>query len=311
MNFFEEEKNINFVYIYKWASYASILVTIMSIICILLKGINLSVEFTGGYQIQVNHKNRINEEHIRNLLRKNSIIDFQVTTYDSYNYSIIKIPIQKERKLVKNSINGNTRERQELKSKIEKVLEDNISIKNVDYIGPQIRAEIIKKSILALLSSLICIFFYIGARFERKFAISAIIALVHDPIIILGIFSLFNLKFTPTVFASILAVIGYSLNDTVVIFDRIRENMTKKSTKSIKEIINDSINETMSRTIITSGLTLLVLSILFLFGGSSLYEFSLSLILGVIVGTYSSIYIAGSLLVSLGIKKTNIVCEHR
>ena len=184
---------------------------------------------------------------------------------------------------------------------------NDAAVVNLNYIGPQVGEELATNGVLALIVAMICIIGYIAFRFEMKFAISAGIALIHDPIVILGVFAWFQLEFTLTTLAAILAVIGYSLNDTVVIYDRVRENFRKMRKATVIEVVNRSVNDTLSRTIMTSGLTLIVVVVLYFLGGPSLHEFSLALTLGVIVGTYSSIYVAGVLAVLFGLKRESLL----
>ncbi len=194
---------------------------------------------------------------------------------------------------------------QYLKQQVENSLD--AQVQSVNYIGPQVGKELASNGVLAIIVAMVCILIYISARFEMKFGISACIALLHDPIVILGIFSAFQLEFDLTVLAAVLAVIGYSLNDTVVIYDRVRENFRKMRNASVVEVVNRSINDTLSRTILTSGLTMLVVVVLYLFGGSSVHNFSLALILGIVVGTYSSIYVASVVAVALGLNRESLL----
>lgn len=194
---------------------------------------------------------------------------------------------------------------QYLKQQVESLLD--AKVQSVNYIGPQVGKELVSNGVLAIIIAMICILIYISARFEMKFGISACIALLHDPIVILGIFAAFQLEFDLTVLAAVLAVIGYSLNDIVVIYDRVRENFRKMHDISVVDIVNRSINDTLSRTILTSGLTMLVVVVLYLFGGSSVHNFSLALILGIVVGTYSSIYVASVMAVALGLNRESLL----
>lgn len=179
----------------------------------------------------------------------------------------------------------------------------NSHIISLNYIGPQISKQLIVNSIVSLMVAFIAMMIYIALRFEIRFALSATIALIHDPFLILGIFSFFHIEFNLTVLAAVLTVIGYSLNDTIVIYDRIRENFRKVRHGTPNEIVDLSINQTLSRTIMTSGFTLIVVFVLFTFGSITLQPFALALIIGIIIGTYSSIYIAGSLLVTFGLNR--------
>ena len=307
MEFFKRKTNIDFMGIRKWTALVSIVLIGVSLVFLVARGLNMGLDFTGGYQIQVNYNSAPSMQEVTNTLAKNGFPTAQVTTFGSSDSLMIKLPIQKS---------GNTQEminqdgqsaQQLLKQKVEAGLGSNAQVTKLDYIGPQVGKELATNGLLALLVAMICIVGYIAFRFEMKFAISAGIALIHDPIIILGVFSAFQLEFTLITLAAVLAVIGFSLNDTVVIYDRVRENFRKMRKADVIEVVNSSVNDTLSRTIMTSGLTLLVVVVLYFFGGPSLHEFSLALILGVIVGTYSSIYVAGVLAVLFGLKRESLL----
>ncbi len=291
----------------KWTALVSIILIGLSIIFLIVRGLNMGLDFTGGYQVQVNYKIAPSTQDVAKILAKDGFPTAQVTTFGSVDSLMIKLPIQKnENNQVMIDKEGQSAQ-QLLKQRIEATLGSEAQVASLNYIGPQVGKELATNGLLALLVAMICIVGYIAFRFEMKFAISAGIALIHDPIIILGVFSAFQLEFTLTTLAAVLAVIGYSLNDTVVIYDRVRENFHKMRKASVIEVVNRSVNDTLSRTIMTSGLTLLVVVVLYFFGGPSLHEFSLALILGVIVGTYSSIYVAGVLAVLFGLKRESLL----
>ncbi|WP_116964378.1 protein translocase subunit SecF [Fastidiosibacter lacustris] len=307
MEFFRHTTNIDFMGIRKWTALVSIILIGLSIIFLIVRGLNMGLDFTGGYQVQVNYKIAPSTQDVAKILAKDGFPTAQVTTFGSVDSLMIKLPIQKnENNQVMIDKEGQSAQ-QLLKQRIEATLGSEAQVASLNYIGPQVGKELATNGLLALLVAMICIVGYIAFRFEMKFAISAGIALIHDPIIILGVFSAFQLEFTLTTLAAVLAVIGYSLNDTVVIYDRVRENFRKMRKASVIEVVNRSVNDTLSRTIMTSGLTLLVVVVLYFFGGPSLHEFSLALILGVIVGTYSSIYVAGVLAVLFGLKRESLL----
>lgn len=296
MEFFTHNTNINFMGQRKWTSINSILLIALSIFSLFFWGLNTGLEFTGGYQIQINCEKHSLTQKTTQILKKslqnNGFGSVQITTFGSHDL-VIKMPVSA------NSHNSDSLllPLQHSLQHIIKPILGPAQIININYIGPQVGKELFVDGLLALIISMICITIYLASRFEMRFAISAGVGLMHDSIILLGIFSAFQMEFTLITLAAILAVIGYSLNDTVVIYDRIRENLKKMQNDCILTVINRSINDTLSRTIITSGLTLLVVALLYFLGGPSLREFSLALILGVIIGTYSSIYIAGTLIV--------------
>ncbi len=311
MEFFKRKTNIDFMGIRKWTAIVSILLIGLSIVFLVTRGLNMGLDFTGGYQIQVNYDKAPSTQEVAKVLADDGFPTAQVTTFGSSDSLMIKLPIQKNENNQAVINQDGQSAQQLLKVKIEKSLGSQAQVTSLNYIGPQVGKELATNGLLALLVAMICIVGYIAFRFEMKFAISAGIALIHDPIIILGVFAAFQLEFTLTTLAAVLAVIGYSLNDTVVIYDRVRENFRKMRKASVIEVVNRSVNDTLSRTIMTSGLTLLVVVVLYFFGGPSLHEFSLALILGVIVGTYSSIYVAGVLAVLFGLKRESLLPPQR
>ncbi|GGG07196.1 MULTISPECIES: protein translocase subunit SecF [Cysteiniphilum] len=311
MEFFKRKTNIDFMGIRKWTAIVSIVLIGLSVIFLAVRGLNMGLDFTGGYQIQVNYNEAPSTQEVAKVLARDGFPTAQVTTFGSSDSLMIKLPIQKNENNQAVINQDGQSAQQLLKVKIEKSLGSDAQVTSLNYIGPQVGKELATNGLLALLVAMICIVGYIAFRFEMKFAISAGIALIHDPIIILGVFAAFQLEFTLTTLAAVLAVIGYSLNDTVVIYDRVRENFRKMRKASVIEVVNRSVNDTLSRTIMTSGLTLLVVVVLYFFGGPSLHEFSLALILGVIVGTYSSIYVAGVLAVLFGLKRESLLPPQR
>lgn len=192
-----------------------------------------------------------------------------------------------------------------------KVIDPNFTVMRTDQVGSQVGSELMQKGVVAVLTAMLLTALYIGLRFEYRFALGAAVALAHDPILILGVFSLTGIEFDLQTLAAILAVIGYSLNDTIVVFDRVKENFIKVRNKTPIEIMNLSLNQTLSRTIMTSMLTLIVVVALLLFGGPSIFGFALALAIGILIGTYSSIYIAGSLAITLGLNKLDLMPKNK
>ena len=285
-----KEFNLNLIKYYKKAIIGSAFLFIISISSIILLNFNFGVDFKGGTVIELTSNDNIQIEEIRTKLEQFDDIKFSVQYFGSNKDIIIRYSNLKNQnesfisnKII-NSVNDN----------------NEFSLNRIEFVGAQVGEELRDQGITAALIALFLVMVYITLRFEYRFSIGAIIALIHDIIILMGIFSLFQVEFNLSVFAAILAVIGYSLNDTIVVFDRIRENFQEtinNDQSDIKEIINHSINQTLSRTVITSFTTLLVLFSLITLGGESLFGFSFALILGVIIGTYSSIYIASSYLI--------------
>ncbi|AJC50598.1 protein translocase subunit SecF [Coxiella endosymbiont of Amblyomma americanum] len=297
MEFFKTNINIPFMRQRKWASIFSITIFLLSIISLFINGLNLGIDFSGGTQIEVSFMHSINTIEIRKNLSEQGFPKAIIRSYDSHHI-LIRIALQKELS------------RERLKKKLITATAGG-TVNSIDYIGPQVDQQLIGRGTSSVIVALIAIIIYITLRFEFRFAISAAIALIHDPILILGIFSFFHLEFNLITLAAILTVMGYSLNDTIVVYDRIRENFRKCRHNTSIKIINLSINQILSRTIITSSLILTAVTVLFIFGGNTLRLFSLALIIGIIVGTYSSIYIAGSLTVAFGLKHQHLACPKR
>ena len=269
---------INFMRPRKIASVISILLVLISVISLTFKGLNAGLDFTGGTLIEIKLSQPVNLEEIRDVLDSKVEDDFQVSYFGSEEDILIKIPGGSENNLS-----------DEIVSTLANVFQ--FDLRRKDFIGPQIGEELRDQGGLGLLAALLVMMVYIMFRFQFKFAIGALLALVHDVLIVLGVFSIFYIGFNLTVLAAILAVIGYSLNDTIVVSDRIRENYRKKRKSDNVDVINRSLNQMLGRTLITSLTTLLVLFALLILGGDFIQNFAIALICGVIVGTYSSIYI--------------------
>ena len=301
MEFFKQKTQINFLGIKKYTTILSAVMILLSLFFIFHNGLNLGLDFTGGYEVQVQASNADSAESITKKLDSVGLPHADITTFGEGTSFLIKFSPNEVNSKVKKLEDA----QQQLKADVEKAL--NAKVESINYIGPQVGKQLASNGVLAIIIALVCILVYISARFEMKFGISACLALLHDPIVILGVFAAFHLEFDLTVLAAVLAVIGYSLNDTVVIYDRVRENFRKMRKASVTEVVNRGINDTLSRTILTSGLTMLVVVVLFFFGGSSVHNFALALILGIVVGTYSSIYVAGVIAVSLGLRRESLL----
>ena len=269
---------INFMRPRKIASAISIVLVFISVISLTFKGLNAGLDFTGGTLIEIKLTQSVNLEEIRDVLSSKLEDDFQVSYFGSEEDILIKIPGGSENNLS-----------DEIVSTLAKVFK--FDLRRKDFIGPQIGEELRDQGGLGLLAALLVMMVYIMFRFQFKFAFGALLALVHDVLIVLGFFSIFYIGFNLTVLAAILAVIGYSLNDTIVVSDRIRENYRKKRKSDNVDVINRSLNQMLGRTLITSLTTLLVLLALLILGGDFIQNFAIALICGVIVGTYSSIYV--------------------
>ena len=298
-----ERKEIAFNKFYKLFNLISIFLVLISILLLTFKGLNYGVDFKGGTLIELRAKDsQINITNLRGSLLNMKLGDVSVKQFGNENDFLIKFE-------KKNDNNPNFI--QEIKEDLTKSIGSGFNFRRVENVGPKVSAELLRSGIIAIALSLAAMLFYIWIRFEWQFSLGAIVALLHDVLITLGVFSLFNLEINLSIVAAVLTIVGYSMNDTVVIFDRVRENLKKFSDIKIFNLTNISINETLSRTVITSITTLLALLSIYFLGGEILKGFSLAMILGVIFGTYSSIYIANPILVLLKVSQRTIVKEDK
>ena len=277
--------NYNFSSKFKHANILSTVLFFISVIFIFFKGLNYGIDFKGGTLIEL-RSNNIEASSIRDVLKKMNLGDVNVKKFGKEGDFLIKV----EQKGDNNKIIP------EIKKNLSDNLNSNVNFRRVENVGPKVSAELLQSGIIAISLSLAAMLFYIWIRFEWQFSIGSIIALFHDVIITLGIFSLLSLEINLSIIAAVLTIVGYSMNDTVVIYDRIRENLGKFHKLNISDIANLSINETLARTIITSVTTLLALFSIFILGGEILRGFSFAMILGVLIGTYSSIFVASPIL---------------
>ena len=281
-------RNINFSAKFKLANILSLFIFIISILFILFKGLNYGIDFKGGTLIELRSNNtNVNISEIRASLNSMNLGDVNVKEFGKKGDYLIKVEAKAK--------NNN-----ELIPEIKKTLINNlnaeINFRRVENVGPKVSSELLQSGIIAISLSLAAMLFYIWIRFEWQFSIGSIVALFHDVIITIGIFSILSLEINLSIIAAVLTIVGYSMNDTVVIYDRIRENLNKHTQLNISETANLSINETLSRTIITSVTTLLALFSIYILGGEILRGFSFAMILGVLIGTYSSIFVAAPVL---------------
>ena len=279
--------NINFVSKFKNANIVSIIFFILSLFLITFKGLNYGIDFKGGTLIELRTESSINASSIRDSLNSMDLGDVNVKKFGKEGDYLIKV----EQKNTNNS-----KLIPEIKKKLSDNLEADIDFRRVENVGPKVSTELLESSVIAISLALAAMLFYIWVRFEWQFSVGSIIALFHDVTITLGIFSILSLEINLSIIAAVLTIVGYSMNDTVVIYDRIRENLYKYNKISISDIANLSINETLARTIITSVTTLLALLSIYILGGEILRGFSFAMILGVLIGTYSSIFVASPIL---------------
>ena len=290
---------IHFMNKRKLAMVFSLLLMIVSIGSLAIKGLNLGIDFTGGYLIEAGYQNEVNLDKVRTALADADFKDAQVQNFGTSKDIIVRIAPRED--INKATIGDN------ILNVLTSTSEQEVNMRRVEFVGPQVGDELRDDGGIALLVALGGILIYISLRFQLKSAVGAILALIHDVVITIGVFSLLQIEFDLTVLASVLAVIGYSLNDTVVVLDRIRETFRNIRKTSAEDILNISINQTLARTLVTSLTTLLVLFALFFFGGEIIHGFATALIIGVIVGTYSSIYIASSTLLVMNIHKQDFL----
>ena len=284
---------------YNHFNIVSITLVMISLLFLVFKGLNFGIDFKGGTLIELRSSDsKISVSSLRDNLNQMNLGDVSVKNFGNEKDFLIKF---------ENSNNKNVIE--EIKINLDKSFGNNFSFRRVENVGPKVSAELLKSGVIAISVALVLMLIYIWIRFEWQFSLGAILALFHDVIVTLGLFSLFELEINLSIIAAILTIVGYSMNDTVVIFDRVRENLRKYSDIKIYELTNISINETLSRTLITSVTTLLALLSIFLFGGEILKGFSLAMIFGVVFGTYSSIYIANTILVRLRVSQKTILRE--
>ena len=291
-------KTIKFLSARKLSTIMSIILIVVSAFSLMTKGLNLGIDFTGGIQIEISFETAPNIENVRSNLASGGYDDAIVQNSGSSQDLMVRIPPRDgvDNKKIGEDVIG-----------MLQASENSVTLKSSEYISAQVGEELTEQGGLAMIFALIMIMIYIVFRFQWKFSIGAVLALIHDVMITLGIFSFFQLTFDLSVLAAILAVVGYSLNDTIVIFDRIRENFRSMRTAQTLDILNSAITQTIKRTIITSSTTLLVLLSLYVFGGSSLEGFSIALIVGVLIGTYSSIFVASTSIFYLDISTTDLI----
>ena len=284
---------------YNQFNILSITLVVISLLFLIFKGLNFGIDFKGGTLIVLrSNDTKINVSSLRDNLNQMNLGDVSVKSFGNETDFLIKF---------ENNNNKNVIE--EIKNNLDKSFGNNFNFRRVENVGPKVSAELLKSGVIAISLSLAVMLFYIWIRFEWQFSLGAILALFHDVIVTLGIFSLLSLEINLSIIAAVLTIVGYSMNDTVVIYDRVRENLRKYSDIKIFELTNISINETLSRTIITSATTLLALIAIYFFGGEILKGFSLAMILGVVFGTYSSIYIANTVLVRLKVSQKTVLRE--
>ncbi len=298
MQLFKKETHIDFMGKRKLAMMLSGLLIIIALGSLITRGLSLGIDFTGGTLVEIGFPQAVELPAVRDKLSEAGFADAVVQHFGTSRDVLIRLAPREDLA---------SAELSDRAFKALQGLESGVDLRRVEFVGPQVGDELTEDGGLAMLYALIGILIYVGLRFEYRFSIGAVIALIHDVIITIGLFSVLQVEFDLPVLAAVLAVIGYSLNDTIVVYDRIRENFRKIRKGEAVEIINSSLNQTLSRTLVTSLTTLLVLIALFVFGGEIIHGFALALIVGVVVGTYSSIYVAGSTIIMMGVSKADLM----
>ena len=287
----KQNTNIQFLKYKKITLFISLVFCIVSFFSLFINGLNFGIDFKGGSLIEVRSEESINISNVRSSLSLLSLGDVQIQNFGSENNILVRVEA------------SSSKNNSSVLSSITNELQSFGEIQRTEVVGPKISSELIQKGILAIISAVGLMLFYIWIRFEWQFSLGAVLALIHDVIITIGIFSFFQIEFNLSIIAALLTIIGYSMNDTVVVYDRIRENLRKYKKQDLYDLINSSINQTLSRTVLTSFTTLLALFSLYIFGGQVIKGFTLAMIIGVFIGTYSSTFIASQLLHILGVKR--------
>jgi len=300
MQLIKQSLNIDFLGKRKFALIISTLLIVVSLTSLIMRGLNLGIDFTGGTLVEIGYSQPVELQPIRDALVQNQFNDAIVQHFGTARDVMIRLPAQA-------SANS------EVSNQVLKALANtgNPEMRRIEFVGPQVGEELRDDGGLAVVYALIGILIYVAFRFEYRFALGSVVALIHDVILTIGFFSLTQAAFDLTVLAAVLAVIGYSLNDTIVVFDRIRENFRKLRKEESIDVVNISINQTLARTVMTSITTLLVLFALFFIGGEVIHSFALALIVGVLVGTYSSIYVASATLILLNVSAVDLLPDEK
>ena len=300
LRFIKKTPKISFVENRKKFYILSVFFAIISIFSLWIKELNFGIDFKGGLLVEIKHENNIELEVLRNNVAELNYGDFTLQKLDNSNDNfLIKIELSSDMKGNQETLIA------KLKEKIQNNFEGKVDYRRIEYVGPTVSKELIMTGIIAILIAIFSMLIYIWFRFELPFAIGAVLALIHDTFLTIGMFSITSLEFNLSTVAAILLIIGYSMNDTVVVYDRVRENLKKFKKLDTFSLLNKSINETLSRTINTTATTILALLALFIFGGNIIKDFSLAMIWGIVIGTYSSILIATPILLNMKIRKAN------
>jgi preprotein translocase subunit SecF len=299
MRLFKSTTKIDFMSRRKLAVILSVSLMLLSLVSIVVRGLNMGIDFTGGTLVEVEYAQPVELPSVRAALAAGGFGDATVQHFGTSRDVLVRLAPRDDLNTADLS--------NKAFATLSAAAAEKVELRRVEFVGPQVGEELTEDGGLAMLYALIGILVYVALRFEYRFALGSVIALIHDVVITIGLFSLLQIEFDLPVLAAVLAVIGYSLNDTIVVYDRIRENFRKMRKGSPEQIINSSLNQTLTRTLVTSLTTLLVLISLLVFGGEIIHGFALALIFGVVIGTYSSIYVASTAVIMLGISKADLM----
>ena len=300
MEIVSKKLNVDFMRVRRGAVALSVIWLLVAVAAIAVRGLNFGIDFTGGTLIEVGYEQDVPLEQIRQALNQSGFGGASVQRFGTLRDILIRLPSS-------GAEGDSARLSDRAFAALSAAADGKVELRRVEFVGPQVGDELTEDGALAVLVALIAVLMYVAMRFEWRFAVGAVAALAHDVVFTVGLFALLQIEFDLPVLAAVLAVIGYSLNDTIVIFDRVRENFRKMRKGTPEGIINVSVNQTMGRTIMTSGTTLVVLLAMFFLGGENVHGFSLALIVGVIIGTYSTIYVASAVALWLGVSKADLM----
>lgn len=299
MRIFKSGTRIDFMAKRNLAMVFSAVILLLAIGALFVRGLSMGIDFTGGTLIEVGYQDDANIPGIREVLGQAGFADASVQQFGTARDVLIRLPQAEEE--------GSAKVSDKVFALLSEAVDGKVELRRVEFVGPQVGDELTEDGALAVLVALLAILVYVAMRFEWRFAVGSVVALVHDVVFTVGLFAVFQVEFDLPVLAAVLAVIGYSLNDTIVVFDRVRENFRKMRKGTPQDIINMSLNHTLSRTLVTSLTTILVLLALFFLGGEIIHGFAFALLAGVLVGTYSSIYVASTSLLLLGVSKADLM----
>ncbi len=306
MEFFKKQTHFRFMRLKRYTTSVALCICIASLLLLVVQGLHYGLEFTGGTQIELRFDNPVAPEHVSDVMQNMGFGGVRAQLYGSTQDVLVRAA-----NLAANP-DAEVAQDMQLQQRISnafKTAGDNVQVRRVEYIGSEVGQQLADQGAIAVIVAILATMAYIAIRFEYRFAVSAALALAHDALCVLGAFVLFQVEFDLAALAAVLAVVGYSLNDKIVVFDRVRENFRRTRSGAPEEIMDEALNQTLSRTIMTSFMTMLVVLALLFFGGSSLFSFSLALCIGIAVGTYSSIFVASAIAIQLGLSRADLLSK--